>query len=126
MAVPLPISAGTNIKVMEAMACGRAVVSTPAGCRGLDLQDARNVIIAGADFAHAIVRLLRNYELRMRIAAEARRTAECRFGWDAIAEDTLRSYRAVIGSPKHVERCLELAAGVIVADRAGDFDSPAV
>ena len=32
--IPLPVSAGTNIKLMEAMVCGRAVVSTPVGCRG--------------------------------------------------------------------------------------------
>ena len=34
VAVPLEVSAGTNIKVIEAMACGKAIVSTPAGCSG--------------------------------------------------------------------------------------------
>ena len=34
VAIPLPVSAGTNIKLMEAMACGRAIVSTPVGCQG--------------------------------------------------------------------------------------------
>jgi glycosyltransferase involved in cell wall biosynthesis len=126
IAVPLPLSAGTNIKVMEAMACGRAVVSTPAGCRGLELLEGRDLIVADADFANAIVELLENEDLRMKIAAEGRKTAERRFGWDAIAEDALRSYAALIGSPKHVERRLKLAAGVIVADRARDFDTPAV
>ncbi len=126
VAVPLPLSAGTNIKVMEAMACARAVVSTPAGCRGLDLVDGQDLIVADAGFAGAIVELLRNADLRTKIAAEARKTAERRFGWGAIAEDALRSYAALIRSPKHVERRLELAAGMVVADRAGDFDPPAV
>ncbi len=126
VAVPLPLSAGTNIKVMEAMACARAVVSTPAGCRGLDLVDGRDLIVADDGFARAIIQLLGNADLRTEIAAEARKTAERRFGWDAIAEDALRSYAALIRSPKHVERRLKLAAGVVVADRAGDFDSPAV
>jgi len=124
--VPLPLSAGTNIKVMEAMACARAIVSTPAGCRGLDLRDGRDLIVADADFAQAIIELLGNEGLRTNIATEARRTAERRFGWDAIAEDALRSYAALIGSPKHVERRLKLAAGVVVAERARDFDTPAV
>ena len=126
VAVPLPLSAGTNIKVMEAMACARAVVSTPSGCRGLDLIDGRDLIVADADFAQAIIELLGNEELRTRIATEARRTAERRFGWDAIAEDALRSYAALIGSPKHVERGLKLAARVVVAEGAGDFDTSAI
>lgn len=127
VAVPLPLSAGTNIKVMEAMACSRAVVSTAAGCRGLDLRDGRDlVVVADAGFADAVVELLRNEDLRIKIATEARKTAERRFGWDAIAEDALRSYMTLIGSPKHVERRLKLAAGVVVADRARDFDTPAV
>ena len=126
VAVPLPLSAGTNIKVMEAMACSRAVVSTTPGCRGLDLLDGRDLIVADAGLAGAIIELLENEDLRMRLAAEGRRTAERRFGWDAIAEDALSSYAALIGSPKQVERRLKLAAGVVVADRARDFDTPAV
>src|SRR5262249_6551124 len=45
VAVPLDVSAGTNIKVMEAMACGRAIVSTPVGCAGLGLQNGCDVLI---------------------------------------------------------------------------------
>jgi glycosyltransferase involved in cell wall biosynthesis len=94
VAVPLPLSAGTNIKLLEAMACGRAIVSTPAGCRGLDLANGRELLVAELDgsFAAALVKLLRDEDLRNRIAAEARRTAELRFGWDTIAEDALDCY----------------------------------
>ena len=38
---PLLASAGTNIKIMEAMAMGKAIVSTPSGVNGLDLEPAR-------------------------------------------------------------------------------------
>jgi glycosyltransferase involved in cell wall biosynthesis len=98
VAVPLPVSAGTNIKLMEAMACGRAVVSTPAGCRGLRLENGRELIVAdlSAEFARGVVKLLRDQDLRMSIAAEARRTAERRFGWDTIAQRALRSYGVVM------------------------------
>ncbi len=109
------------------MACGRAVVSTPAGCRGLDLRDGRDLIVAETDaFAHAIIRLLRNeepaHEHRPRPAGPRSAASD----GIAIAEDALRSYATLLESPKHVERRLKLAAGVVVADRARDFDTPAI
>ena len=100
VAVPLPLSAGTNIKLLEAMACGRAIVSTQSGCRGLNLTSGDELIVTELDesFGQAIVTLLRDEGLRNRLAAEARRTAEARFGWNAIAEDAFGSYMQVTGS----------------------------
>jgi glycosyltransferase involved in cell wall biosynthesis len=99
VAVPLPLSAGTNIKLLEAMACGRAIVSTPSGCRGLALTDGKELIIAELeDFAAALVTTLRDERLRAHLAREARATAERLFGWDAIAEQALQSYRELTGA----------------------------
>ena len=58
--VPLEVSAGTNIKVLEAMACGKAVVTTPIGCAGLDLEDRYDACIAAdwAAFAASVAELL--------------------------------------------------------------------
>ena len=99
VAIPLPVSAGTNIKLMEAMACGRAVVSTPAGCRGLGLTSGHELMVAELDggFAAAVIELLRDAVLRAWIAGEARKTAERRFGWDSIARDAMESYLALWG-----------------------------
>jgi glycosyltransferase involved in cell wall biosynthesis len=98
VAVPLAVSAGTNVKVLEAMACGRAVVSTPVGCQGLGLTDGHDILIRapGEAFAEGLLALLEDAALRQRIAAEARRTVEARFGWDAIAARAWRSYQQVI------------------------------
>jgi glycosyltransferase involved in cell wall biosynthesis len=96
--IPLPLSAGTNIKLMEAMACGRAVVSTAVGCQGLDLQDGSELLIReiGPEFAAAIVGLLQDETARLRIASRARQTAEARFGWDTIAADALKTYATLL------------------------------
>jgi glycosyltransferase involved in cell wall biosynthesis len=92
--VPLEVSAGTNIKVMEAMACGRAVVSTPVGCAGLGLVDGHDALIRSTpeEFAAAICDLLSDSARRNVIATAARRTVERRFSWDAIAEHAYASY----------------------------------
>jgi glycosyltransferase involved in cell wall biosynthesis len=125
VAIPLPVSAGTNIKVLEAMACGRAIVSTAAGCQGLGLESDRELIVAdlGASFSSALVRLLSDREGRARIARQARITAERRFGWNAIARDALKSYAALAGLAQDIQGRLQLAPGVIVARPAGDLDA---
>jgi glycosyltransferase involved in cell wall biosynthesis len=97
VAVPLEVSAGTNIKVLEAMACGRAVVSTPVGCAGLELQDGHDALIRAdwPSFADAVCELLGQAEQRAGLAARARETVESRFSWSAIADDAYESYRIV-------------------------------
>jgi len=81
--VPTPVSAGTNVKVLEAMAMERAVVSTTPGCAGLGLEHGASVWIAdeAAAFADGIERLLADPGLRARLAARARQTAVENFCW---------------------------------------------
>ena len=99
VAVPLVVSAGTNIKVMEAMACARPVVSTPAGCRGLELVDGHDALVrsSSADFAEAVCELLADGARADAIARNARATVEARFSWDAIAGAAWESYAAITG-----------------------------
>jgi glycosyltransferase involved in cell wall biosynthesis len=91
---PLEVSAGTNIKVLEAMACGKAIVSTPVGCAGLGLRDGQDAFIRqdAADFARAVCDLLSEAGLRTRMGSQARRSAEERFSWTAIADRAYQSY----------------------------------
>ncbi len=100
--VPLLVSAGTNIKVLEAMACRKAVVTTPVGCYGLGLVDGFDALIRQdfSEFAAAIVSLLDNAALREAIAAKARRTVEDRFDWQAVAGAALESYAVLL--PGHL------------------------
>ncbi len=104
VAVPLLVSAGTNIKVMEAMACRKAVVTTPVGCGGLGLQDGGDALIrSGPDeFAEAVCGLLADAALRGRIAEEARRTVESRFNWQDIARHAYAGYEALLGAGKSI------------------------
>ncbi len=94
---PLLASAGTNIKIMEAMAMGRAIVSTPAGINGLDLNPGSDVIVAetGAEMAQAILSLFADPAKRKRIEAAARLTVERDYDWDRIAGRQAEIYRSL-------------------------------
>jgi ribosomal protein S18 acetylase RimI-like enzyme len=86
--VPTLVSAGTNLKVLEAMAMDRAVVSTSSGCAGLGLQHGVNVWIADTPqgFAQAIETLLGDRDLRVRISAAGRAHVVRNFDWRAVGE----------------------------------------
>jgi glycosyltransferase involved in cell wall biosynthesis len=85
--VPLRIGGGTRLKIYEAMATGKAVVSTTVGAEGLEVQHGRDIILA--DDAHAlaqaVVMLLRDRSLRQRYERAAAETA-ARHDWPAIGE----------------------------------------
>jgi glycosyltransferase involved in cell wall biosynthesis len=91
---PLAVSAGTNIKVLEAMACGKAIVSTPAGSAGLDLRHRREAFLVSGwpAFADGVSELLANADLRAALGARARLCAETRFSWTSIADRAYESY----------------------------------
>lgn len=97
---PLLASAGTNIKIMEAMAMGKAVVSTPGGVNGLDdLRPGHDILVESdpAAFASAIEGLLGDSGRRRTIERNARATAERVYSWDAIAEHQREMYLRLMG-----------------------------
>jgi glycosyltransferase involved in cell wall biosynthesis len=91
-------SAGTNLKVLEAMAMCRAVIATPSGCAGLELVHGESVWVAAAEgpaFASAVIQLLDDAPRRARIAAAARRIAEDRYDWRSIGRAQAALWREV-------------------------------
>jgi glycosyltransferase involved in cell wall biosynthesis len=95
---PLVVSAGTNLKILEAMACGRPVVATPAGVNGLDLVPGEDFMLvrSAAEMAAAIGKLLASPDDCHRLAAAGRRRVEDKYGWDEIARRQTDLYREVM------------------------------
>ena len=85
--VPLVVGGGTRIKIFEAMAMEKAVVSTPLGAEGLKLTPGEHIVIADepADFAGAVCDLLEHADRRARLAAKARRLVTGNYSAERIA-----------------------------------------
>jgi glycosyltransferase involved in cell wall biosynthesis len=85
--VPLRIGGGTRLKIFEAMAAGRAVVSTTIGAEGLPTEHGRHLLLADTprDFADAVITLLRDPATRSAIEAEGRALVTGRYDWSAAA-----------------------------------------
>ncbi len=123
--VPTLVSAGTNVKVLEALAMDRAVLSTPSGCAGLGLEHGHNVWIAeGAEaFAAGAARLLEDGVLRRRIARAGRLHAEREFDWSRIG----RLQRALVeelgGSPLRLRFAAHADLPAMAAIQATSFEA---
>jgi len=98
---PLVASAGTNIKVLEAMAMGKCVVSTPAGVNGLDLTAGEDFVLVqtAREMADAIERLLAAPAGRAPIEVAARSRVERDYSWDSIARAQAALYRELLAMP---------------------------
>ena len=97
--VPLRIGGGTRLKILDAWALGKAVVSTSVGCEGLATESGRNILIADTphEFAAEVVRVLSERSLRARLEAEARRTAIAHYDWETLGETMRTRYSSLLG-----------------------------
>jgi glycosyltransferase involved in cell wall biosynthesis len=86
--VPLRKGGGTRIKVLEAAASGKAIVTTPIGVEGLEFVHGRDLLVAESpsDFAQAVLRLSDNIALRTQLGLRARQIA-LRYDWNPIGAE---------------------------------------
>ena len=85
--VPLRIGGGTRLKIFEAMAMGKAVVSTTIGAEGLPVTNGTHVMVADdpASFARAVVVLIRDADRRQQLEVAARALVVEKYDWSAVA-----------------------------------------
>lgn len=100
--VPLRIGSGTRLKILEALAMGKAVVSTTIGAEGLALRDGEEIFIADEPkrFADAVLRLLTDTALRQKMGLSGRARVEQDYDWCNIGKKLLSVYESVINASK--------------------------
>jgi glycosyltransferase involved in cell wall biosynthesis len=97
--VPILTGAGIRVKIVEAMAAGRAIVSTSLGWEGLPyVEPGRHLLVADDphEFAMAAARLLQAPDLRRRLAADARTLAERHYDWRGLGDEQEALLRSVL------------------------------
>ena len=96
--VPLRLGGGTRLKIVEAMAMGKAIVSTTLGAEGIEAVPGRDILIEDepAAFADAVNRLLTDPRLATRIGQSARQLVVERYAWSGAARALEDFYRRIL------------------------------
>jgi glycosyltransferase involved in cell wall biosynthesis len=95
---PLLIGSGTRLKILEALAMGKAVVSTSLGCEGLAVVSGKHLIVADqpAALAQSIVDLLRNAEQRTALGRAGRALVETEYSWKRCGDDVIGALEKIM------------------------------
>ncbi len=96
--VPLRTGGGTRLKILEAMAAGVPVISTPLGAEGLQVTDGANVLLVKPENTQAwcdrIATLAESPVLRGRMIASGRQLVETRYDWEILGSRLEETYSA--------------------------------
>jgi polysaccharide biosynthesis protein PslH len=95
--VPLRTGAGTRLKILEAMAAGVPVISTPLGAEGLEVRSGDNIVLADADDREAWLRGIVDLcqePARSRIAGQALQLVRERYDWQILGKSLWATYQS--------------------------------
>ena len=102
--VPLRIGGGTRLKIFEAMAMSKAIVSTSVGAEGLPVRPGENILLADTpnDFAEAVISLFRDPNQQQRLGNAARALVQENYSWSKVAESFARTlHNAIVSFKPH-------------------------
>lgn len=98
--VPLRIGGGSRLKILEAMAFKKPVVSTSIGAEGLRIENGKNIILNDSSdgLAESIIKCLNNKELGEKISINAYRLVKEKYGWNTLAKKQKMIWNSTINS----------------------------
>jgi len=96
--VPIRIGGGTRLKILDAFAAGKAVVSTSLGCEGISCEDGVHICMADTPeaFADKVVELFNNIDDRQKLERNARQLVERAYSWKIIGSRLRSLYRELL------------------------------
>jgi len=92
---PILSGGGTKLKVLEAMAVGKAIVSTSIGVEGIEGEDREHFLVADTPeaFSSSVVSVMNDYALRERLGENARKRSMEKYDWEAICDSISKVYQ---------------------------------
>ena len=95
--VPILSGSGTRLKLLEAMASGKAIVTTGIGCEGIEGVDRKHYLVADEpiDFAKRVIEILNNLNLQRHLGENARELAIQKYDWEILNQKTDYLYRGL-------------------------------
>jgi glycosyltransferase involved in cell wall biosynthesis len=96
--VPIRIGGGTRLKIYEAMAMEKPVISTTVGAEGLPVHDGKELLLADDPkaFADAVVKVLSDSNLATRLGQSAAELVRQNFGWRGVSVNMAQICQTVI------------------------------
>ena len=96
--VPIRAGGGTRLKILDAFACGKAVISTSIGCEGLEVTPGRNILIGDSpgEFAEQVMKVCTDGDLMKSLGREGRKLVEEKYSWKTIGDNLNRIYENLI------------------------------
>ena len=93
---PIVDGGGTKLKILDAMAMGKPIVSTSIGCEGLDVSHGETILVADApqDFASMVTLALENESLRERLIVAVRALVEEKYSWEIVGSRLDQTYES--------------------------------
>jgi len=105
--VPIRVGGGTRLKIYEAMAMEKPIISTTIGAEGLPVRDGVELSLADTPlgFAEKVVEVITNQTLARELGERAAATVREKFGWDKVAAEFAEICRraARVGESENVE-----------------------
>lgn len=94
---PIRSGKGTRYKVLESMATGTPVVTTPLGAEGLSITHGTHALIGESEqeLTDLTIKLLNDELLQMRLSKEGKKLVTDQYGWESISESLDRLYRQI-------------------------------
>lgn len=104
--VPLRVGGGTRLKILDAMAMGKAIVSTSVGCEGLEVSNGRDIAVADTPnaFAERVLSLMNDAATRARMGTAARATVQAAYGWERLGAMQEAVYREACDAVRQAQR----------------------
>jgi glycosyltransferase involved in cell wall biosynthesis len=96
--VPLRTGAGTRLKILEAMAAGVPVISTPLGAEGLEVTDGENILLVAPDdiegWIDGVASVAESPELSEKLIAAGQHLVRTRYDWEILGSKLRKTYEA--------------------------------